>query len=88
MTKDNPLPRFELVKIVWPNWYPYPQVKRGLRRKNPSEYRRIKQAQERWQKLFDRAMKPYRVGSFRDWDGDGYFTRPLYLYEGKYYGSY
>lgn len=87
-TKENPLPRIDLVNIVWPNCPLYPQIKRGLRRKNPAEYWRIKKLQKQWDQTFKAKMDPYRCGSFKDWDEGGYFTRPVYLYNGKYYGSY
>lgn len=49
---------------------------------------RIKKLQKQWDQTFKAKMDPYRCGSFKDWDEGGYFTRPVYLYNGKYYGSY
>lgn len=87
-TKENPLPRIDLVRIVWPDFTMYPQIKRGIRKKNPKEYWQIKELQKIWDNTFESKMKPYRVGTFKDWEDGGYYSRPLYLYEGKYYGSY
>lgn len=86
-TKDNPLPRIILIRIVWPQCPMYPQIKRGLRRKNPTEYWRIKKLQNQWDQTFKAKMDPYRVGSYKDYEGGGwYVNRPLYQYQGKFYG--
>jgi hypothetical protein len=33
----------------------------------------------------ERGLRPYRVGTYKDWEGDGYFLKPLYRYEETYY---
>lgn len=31
-------------------------------------------------------LKPYKVGTYREWEGNGYFISPLYKYNDEYYG--
>jgi hypothetical protein len=50
------------------------------------EYQR---AQNKWKHECREQLKklhPYYVGTYKDWEGDGYFTKPVYYYEGIFYG--
>lgn len=48
-----------------------------------------RQEQTKWKqamKEFKKHLNKYRTGSEKEWEGDGYFIKPVYTYEGqKYY---
>ena len=37
-------------------------------------------------KEIDDILSPYKVGTYKEWEGGAYYTNPLYLYQGIYYG--
>jgi hypothetical protein len=47
-----------------------------------------RQEQGKWKqqvKEFKRSLNKYRTGSEKEWEGDGYFVKPVYTYEGEKY---
>lgn len=47
-----------------------------------------RQEQNKWKrsmKQFKKSLNKYRTGSIREYEGDGYFTKPVYTFEGEQY---
>lgn len=47
-----------------------------------------RQEQAKWKrsvKEFKKSLNKYKTGSTKQWEGDGYFTKPVYTYEGQQY---
>jgi hypothetical protein len=88
MTKDNPEPLINLVHVLRLPSIPYlPKYKEVVHKGKMTgeQYSKLKRLKELRIKERKEFLKPYHAGSYRDYEGDGYFTKPLYLYDGKYY---
>jgi len=58
-----------------------------VNRKEIPEWK-YRQEQSKWKlaiKEFKKSLNKYRTGSEREWDGGGYFIKPIYTYEGEKY---
>jgi hypothetical protein len=85
MSKENPNPISELIALLG---LPVgkKRLPRGISkmpRQQQMELRRNFNAARR-KKI--EALKKYKVGTYKEWEGDGYFKSSLYLYNGVYYG--
>lgn len=84
MSKDNPLPLSRLTAIL--NLPKAPKIPRGITKRNMREYYRLQAIKKNIGEQRRKVLNKYRVGSFKEYEGDGYFKKNLYLYNGEYYG--
>lgn len=87
MTKENPELLSNLIHILKLDYLPpkpsYKDVKKG--KITGIEFQKLMDERNEIKKERKHYLRQFQVGSYRDYEGDGYFNKPLYLYEGKYY---
>ena len=81
---ENPAPLSELIAKL--NLPQIPKIKRGISRLPRHEQYKLRSAKKAVMDQREKILQPYRAGKYKDWEGDGYFLRKVYLYNGKYYG--
>ncbi len=84
-SKDNPIP-VRVLKEKLNIIDKHINIPRGTKKKNYSLYLKLKKERDDINMNIIKALKPYRIGTYKEWEGDGYFNSPLYLYDGNYYG--
>lgn len=83
MSKENPQPISILCNKL--NLPKAPKIPRGTNSRNRSLYFKLKAERNKIIKLRLAELNKYKCGTYKDYEGDGYFKIPLYLYHGEYY---
>ena len=87
-SKENPDSLSKLVEIL--NLHPIPAIPQFRKVKKKMTYNEyvIKYKSVQKQALSERykILDKYCAGSYKEWEGMGYFNTPVYLYNGIYYG--
>lgn len=87
MTKESPESVLQLIHILQLPQFPrvpkYTDVRNG--KIAGVEYQKLRDLKYKMTQERKAALKPYQVGTHKEYEGSGYFVKPLYLYNEKYY---
>lgn len=83
-SKDNPDDLNILIKIL--NLPQQIKIPRKCRTRAPRLYFELKKRQGEISRKRIEMLASYKVGKYKDWEGDGYFMSDIFLYKGIYYG--
>ena len=61
-------------------------IKRGMSRTNRSLMYKLQAENRKIKKERKSILSKYRIGSYREYEGDGYFIKGIYEYRGEQYG--